>query len=255
MLNRTLKVIILLLIISIENTYCQSDKIIILSIKEALELSAINFTGTNTKFYEKELKSAYYNWIYYINQLKILEEKKTLFNDLIKIYKLKHKSGEISLVEKSVTESEYLKIEIQYKTAEYGLLISENDLKRILLIKDDLLPENDSLTRYELPPETIGKSVYDTLKICDNENYILYREFYNLKIRLALYDEQLLFYKEVLKNSQHTVSAIKLRYRNEDIEYSDYVDILNDALDFKLAYLNTLNLYNQTALKIESYFN
>lgn len=255
MLNRIQKLIILLLIVSITSTYSQSNKITILSIKDALELTAINFPGTNSKFYEKELKSAYYRWIYYINQLKILTEKKNLFNNLIKIYELKLKSGEISLAEKTLAESEYLKTEIQYKTAENSILISENDLKRILLTRNDLLPENDSLIRYDLPAVTISKLLYDTLDLKDNENILYNRESDSLKFRLKLYKEQLLFYKEVLKNSQLVVSAIKLRYRNEDIEYSDYVNILNEALDFKLGYLNILNLYNQTALKIESHFN
>ena len=255
MLNTLQKIIIFSLAISINSVYGQSDEIKRLSIKDALDLSAENIPGSTSKFHENEIKCAYYNWIYYINRLKILTEKKALYNDLIKISGLKFKAGEINLAEKALAELKYLKIELQSVETQYNLLISENDLKRILLIPDDLLPVNDSLIRYDLPSDINSYSVPDTLNIYDSGNYMLHKNYDNLKIKLIKYDEQITFYKKVLKFNQQTISAIKLRYKGEDIEYSDYINIINEVLNLKLEYLMTLNLYNQTALKIESYFN
>lgn len=255
MLNRLQKLILLFLSVSIQNIYGQSDEIKIISMEDALQLSALNFTETTPEFYEKEIKCAYYNWIYNINKIRILTKKKEQYNNLIRITDLKYKAGDINIAEKSLRESEYMKIELNCVAARNDLLTSENDLKRILSVKYDILPANDSLVRYILPAGITDKSIGDTLIINDFRSYILYKEFDNLKIQLKMYDEQLIFYKKVLAYTQQTVTAVKLRFENEDIEYTDYVKLINEALDFDLDYLTTLNLYNQTALEIESYFN
>ncbi len=255
MLNTFQKVTLLILLISIQNIHGQTDDLKVLSIEEALKVSAGNFPDKTPGILEKEIKSAYYSWIYYINRLRILTEKKELYGNLVKIAELKYKAGEINIAEKALSESEYLKTEVHCVTARNELLISENNLKRALSIKNDILPENDSLARYNLPADIHSRPLDDTLNINDHRSYILHKEFENLKFQLKMYDEQLIFYRKVLTNTEKTIAAVKSRYDNEDIEYSDYLNIVNNALDFNLDYLKALNLYNQTALKIEAYFN
>jgi hypothetical protein len=255
MLNRLKEVILLFLSVIIQNIYGQPDEIKILSLEDALQLSALNFPQSTPEFYKKEIKCTYYNWIYNINKLRILTEKKELYNNLIKTTDLKFKAGDINIAEKALIESEYLKIELNCVTARNDLLISESALKRILSIEHDILPGNDSMVRYKLSSGIADTSHDDTLNINDFKSYVLHKEFINLKIKLKMYDEQLIFYKKVLAYTQETVAAIKSRFENEDIEYTDYVKVINGALDVDLSYLTTLNFYNQTALEIESYFN
>lgn len=252
MLNIKLKIAYFALTVLISGAYGQDKEIKILSLNNALELAHKNLPDSVSEAHDNNIKSAYFYWIYNHNRFKVLKEKKLLYKDFMVISGLHFKSGEINLIKKSLAEIEYFKIESQYSDAKNDLLISENNLKRLLYTVDSILPENDSLEKYPFDIKKTSKSAQDTSFIT-YEDFTAQNDYHNLRLLLEKYIKQLEYYEEILSLSLKLIMATRLRYSNEDIEYFHYINIISRALDFKLEYLNTLNLYNQTALRIEKY--
>jgi outer membrane protein TolC len=254
MLNRISSSIYFSLLILLCSASAKSNEIIVLGLKDALELAHLNQPDSISDNYDYNIRSAYLKWIYDHNRLKILSEKRLLYTDFMIISDLHFKSGEIGIIKKSLTETGYLKVETQYSDAQYDLLISENNLKKLLYTSNDILPESDSLVKYYLPSGFTQVSQKDSI-------FGLYSDFrarlnyLNLALLLEKYDKQLLYYEKIYSLAQQLISATKLRYDSEDIEYFDYINITGNAIDLKLEYLKVLYLYNQAALKIEIYDN
>ncbi len=254
MLNKGFKIICFSLTFLICNVFGQDNQINILNLKDALALAHRNLPDTVSDTYDYNIKSAYYYWIYNHNRFKVLNEKKLLYKDFMVISGLQFKSGEINLLKKSLAEIEYFKIESQYSDGRHDLLISENNLKKLLYTSDSIIPENDSLQKYYLPEKKTDKPPQDIIN--DNyEDFAAQNDYRSLKLLLEKYDKQLEYYEEILSFAQQLIKTTRLKYNSEDIEYFHYINIISRALDFKIEYLNTLNLYNQTALKIEMYID
>ncbi|UCH15312.1 MAG: hypothetical protein JSV22_04930 [Bacteroidales bacterium] len=252
MLNKRSRIICFSLASIICSAFGQNYEIKILRLKDALDLAHSNLPDTFSETYDNNIKSAYYCWIYNHNRFKVLNEKKLLYKDFMVISGLHFKSGEIDLLKKSLAEIEYFKIESQYSDARHDLLISENNLKKLLYTSDSIIPENDSLTKYY--PEDIKTGKYAQDIMIDNyEDFAAQNDYQGLKLLLEKYDKQLEYYEEILLFAQQLIKTTRLKYISEDIEYFHYINIISRALDFKVEYLETLNLFNQTALKIEMY--
>ena len=254
MLNTIYKIIYCSSIILICSGSVRTQEIIVLGLSDALELAHKNMPDSTTDNYDYNIKSAYNNWIYNHNRFNIFNEKKALFKDFMIISDLHFKSGEINLIDKALAETVYLKVELQYSGAENDLLISENNLKKLLYIHNNILPENDSLGKYYLPASIMGESLKDSI-IGNYADFAVRIDYINLMLLLRRYDKQLIYYEKILALAQQLIAATRLRYENEDIEFFHYISIISNAIDLKLEYLKTLNLYNQTALKIEMYNN
>jgi hypothetical protein len=254
MLNTVLNTVYFFSIILICNASLRNNGVIILSLADALDLAHENLPDSVSDRYEYSIKSAYYSWLYNYNKIKFLNEKKDLLKDYMTVSELHFKSGEINLTTKALADAKYLKFESQYSEAEYNLLISGNNLKKLLYINSDIIPENDSLDKYYVQENVREESVQDSII----ENYIDFSaqyDYLNLVLLLKKYDRQLIYYKKIFSLAQQLIAKTGLRYDNEDIEYFHYINIISNAIDLKLEYLRTLDLYNQTALKIEMYNN
>lgn len=254
MLNTRFKIIFFALTLLICYASGQDNEIKKLRLKDALDLAHKNLPDTLSEAYDNNIKSAYYYWIYNYNRFKVLKEKKLLYKDFMVISGLHFKSGEINLMKKSLAEIEYFKVESQYSNAQNDFLISENNLKEFLYTDDKILPGNDSLGKYYLPDNILSMFLQDS-SINNYEDFAAQNDYQNLGLLLEKYDIQLEYYEEILSLAQKLILTARLRYNSEDIEYFHYINIISSALDFKLEYLKTLNLYNQTALKIEMYID
>ena len=51
------------------------------------------------------------------------------------------------------------------------------------------------------------------------------------------------------------ISSSIAKYKNEEIEFEEYFNNLQDALNIKSSYNDIVNQYNQTAIKLELYSN
>jgi len=226
----------------------------VIRLADALDEANINFHDTISDVYACSIKSEYYTWIYNHSRLKVLDEKRTLYSDLLAISELHYKSGESALISKALAETEYLKVESQYSDAGNDVLVSENNLRKLLFINDDIQPGSDSLEKYYLPPGITEIEESDSIT-GDYADFILLREYVNLMLLLNKYEGRLVYYGKIMNITQRLVDAVRLKYESEDIEYYDYVDLMSGAIDLRLKYLKALNSYNQAALKIELYVN
>jgi hypothetical protein len=254
MLNMILKVFYFSLILTFLAGPAEGEETKIIGLADALALAAKNLHDTISDVYAVSIKSEYYTWIYNHNRLKVLDEKKVLYSDLMAIAELHYKSGEMDIQGKAGAEIEYLKVELQYSDARNDIFISENNLIKLLFTGSDIQPESDSLGKYYLEPGRMEMPESDSLTN-DYSGFLLQGEYTNLKLLLKKYDDQLAYYGKIYGLSRCLIDAARLRYENEDIEYLDYTGLVNAAIDLKLKYLETLNLYNQAALKIELYIN
>jgi hypothetical protein len=254
MLNTILKVFYFSLILIFLGGPAEGEETKIIGLADALALAGKNLNDTISDVYAVSIKSEYYTWIYNHNRLKVLDEKKALYSDLMAIAELHYKSGDTDIAGRAGAEIEYLKAELQYSDAGNDIFISENNLKKLLFTGSDIQPESDSLGKYYLPPGMMEMPESDSLTN-DYPDFLLQREYANLRLLLKKYDDQLVYYGKVYSLSQCLIDAARSRYENEDIEYFDYTGLVNGAIDLKLKYLEALNLYNQAALKIELYIN
>ena len=254
MLNTIYKIIYLISIAVISIASVRSQEIVLSGLADALNIAHINLPDSTSDRYDYNIKSAYFKWIYDHNSFKILNEKEVLYKNFMTISDLHFKSGEINLISKAMAETEYLKFESQYSNAQHDLMISKNNLKKLLFISYDILPENDSLGKYYLADDIEEEFVQDS-SIQNYADFSVRNNYLNLVLLLKKYDKQLIYHMKLLSLAKQLIAATRLRYDNEDIEYFQYIKIISNAIDFKLEYLKTLNLYNQTALKIEMYID
>ena len=232
----------------------QDKGTIIMGLADALDIANKNFHDTLSDVYESNIKSEYYTWIYNHNRLKVLNEKQALISDYIAIAELHYKSGETDITGKALAETGYFKFESQYTDAGNDVLISENNLRKLLFINSDIKPADDSLGKYYLPADKIEILDNDSI-VDDYSDFLLQKDYINLKLLLKKYDDQLTYYGKILALAQRLADAARLRHKNEDIEYFDYIELISGTIDLRLEYLKALNSYNQAALKIEFYIN
>ncbi len=254
MLNTILKVFHFSLTLIFLGGPAEGEDAKIIGLADAMALAGKNLHDTISDDYAVSIKSEYYTWIYNHNRLKVLDEKKALYSDLMAISELRYKSGETDITGRAGAEIEYLKAELQYSDARNDIFVSENNLRKLLFTSSDIQPESDSLGKYNLPQGRMEMAESDSLTN-NYSGFLMQREYANLKLLLKKYDDQLVYYGKIYSLSQCLIDAARLRYENEDIEYFDYTGLVNGAIDLKLKYLETLNLYNQAALKIELYIN
>jgi len=104
---------------------------------------------------EKELvtqvKITWFKWIYLINQFKTKQSLAKLYKEFNRIAQLKYSLGQTSLLEQTLAETEYASIKNELLKINEQLIIAENNLKQLMHIDGDFLPESDSLSIYQLP--------------------------------------------------------------------------------------------------------
>jgi cobalt-zinc-cadmium resistance protein CzcA len=95
-----------------------------------------------------QVKSAYYFWIYLHNRLEILNEKKDLYSDLIRISELHYKVGATNLLEKTMAAARQAEVEIEYNMLQDDLIIAQNKLKQLIITEEEIVPSNPGLELY-----------------------------------------------------------------------------------------------------------
>jgi cobalt-zinc-cadmium resistance protein CzcA len=72
-----------------------------------------------------------------------------------------------------------------------------------------------------------------------------------LYTQLKKYDEALSYYKEEGEQlSQEIFKTAKISYESGEINFFQYIQSMENALEILLDYLNNLNIYNQVVLEI-----
>jgi len=123
-----------------------------------------------------QTKIAWYKWIYLINQYKIKQEKASLYKEFMRIAQLKHELGESNLLEQIFAETEYASSKNKLLKQMEQLIIAENNLKQIMNLDGDFIPESDSLILYQLPAGTNPNERFSTSVLSE-----YYKGVYNIE--------------------------------------------------------------------------
>ncbi len=252
MLNTIYRIICIFLMVLISVSSVRTQEIVLSGIADVLAMAHKNLPDSTSDTYNYNIKSAYFKWIYDHNRFRVFNEKKVLYKDFMIISDLHFKSGETNLISKALAETEFLRFESQYSDAEFDLMVSENNLKKLLFTVNDIMTEYDNLEKYCLSEDIVNVAIQDSI-VHNYRDFAVRHNYLNLVLLLRKYDQQLVYQEKILSLAKQLIISTRSRYDNEDMEYFQYIKIVSNAIDFKLEYLKTLNLYNQTALKIEMY--
>lgn len=249
--------------------------------EKELEIAKVQHKILSVQLIEN-VKSAYNQLVYCHNKLSLLNELKKDFEDLIRVSNLHYDQGETDELEKKGVQLLFEEVQYRYKIALNDVVIAQNNLQMLIMDDEDIVPNtkessmfvikssDDKLNRFggnllidyyikkcELEDlsskkETLAKTkannelIYQKYLIT-NKVDILNKELKNKLIKLSYYDGSALPYAdELIKNSD-------LKLKKEDISYLEWLQDINRAIQIKLEYLDALNEYNQTAIKLELY--
>jgi len=153
---------------------------------------------------EKEIvaktKIAWYRWIYNINRIEIKQQQAELYKEFVRIAQLKFDLGESNLLEQTLAETEYASIKNELLKIKEELYISENNLKQIMYLEGNFIPENDTITIYELPASSDSKerfsssvllNYYENLYQIENAKYNIERSKYFPEISAGYFNQQI----------------------------------------------------------------
>lgn len=153
---------------------------------------------------EKEIvaqtKITYYRWVYLINQFKIIQNQVNLYEEFVRIARLKYELGESNLLEQTLAETEYASSKNELLKTTEQLIIAENNLKQIMNVDGDFIPESDSLVIYQIPAssdpnERFSSSVltdyYETLYNLETVKYNIERSKFFPEISAGYFNQQI----------------------------------------------------------------
>jgi len=164
----------------------------------------IDLSETEYQIIEKQViaqsKISWYKWIFLIDQFNIIQEQSALYKEFVRIAQLKYHLGESNLLEQTLAETEYASIKNeQLKTTEQ-LIIAENNLKQIMNIDGDFIPEADSLIIYKLPASndpdqrfssSIVLDYYENLYQVENVKYNVERSRYFPELSAGYFNQEI----------------------------------------------------------------
>ncbi len=152
------------------------------------------FTWNSKAFYEKTLidlqemeaslikaqitnrvKAAYYDCIYEMNRLKVLDNQKALFSNLLKQVDLHFKNYASGLLEKTIAETLIAEIISQSDQSYNDYLIAKNNLIKEAYLNSDFEPMDEDLELYEItfPIDTSNHVQINLLSNYYNQCYSL----------------------------------------------------------------------------------
>lgn len=103
----------------------------------------------------RDTRLAYYNLLYSINTLKVLELQDSIYRNFIKKSELRFKVGETSNLELITARNKYQEVQALKKAAETDLAIQQLNLQQLLDLKTTIIPAEGSLPVLALT-ETTG---------------------------------------------------------------------------------------------------
>ncbi|MEP7231105.1 MAG: TolC family protein, partial [Ginsengibacter sp.] len=85
------------------------------------------------------VKTAYYEFVYYINKRQLLYAQDTLYSNLVKASTVRYRTGESTLLEKATSETASFEIKNQIQQNEIDITIAQQQLQVLLNTKDAVM--------------------------------------------------------------------------------------------------------------------
>jgi outer membrane protein TolC len=245
--------LLLFLLILFFRTAGQSSPEKKLSLSDAVSLALLNNTGLNHDDARKALvgnvEKTFFQLVYEINKTSVIQEEASLMKNMANVADLRYEAGDIDLMEKNSMISRFAYVNTSLSRMEDDLSISRNNLKILLLVKDELMPSDSVLEMYALKKNDHPASALDS-----TAQFIHEKRRENLEYELNNYFKKLQYFSHVgLIRAEQVLEINRAKFENEDIDYTEYTEKADEAFQIRLDYLETLNNYNQTAIQLEYY--
>lgn len=124
----------------------------------------------------REVKLAYFDWIFLFNKEKILQKKVNLYKEFRRISKLKNDLGETALLEYTTAETQFMEAKNELNKVFNEMAIAKNNLKELLNIDHTIIPAKDTIDIYKI-----------NYKIDESGRYksTLLRDYYDHRLKVA----------------------------------------------------------------------
>ena len=144
-------------------------------IQHQIKLREINAELTKDELL-RDVKIAYFDWIFLFNKEKILQKKVHLYKEFKRISKLKNDLGETALLEFATAETQFMEAKNELSKVFNEMAIAKNNLKELLNIDHTIIPERDTLEIYEI-----------NYQIDESGNYqsSLVHDYYDQQLKVA----------------------------------------------------------------------
>jgi cobalt-zinc-cadmium resistance protein CzcA len=96
------------------------------------------------------VKSAYYQFVYFINKRGLLYQQDTLYANLVKASTVRYRTGESTLLEKTTSETSSLEIKNRIQQNEMDIVIAQQQLKVLLHTNDAVMVADTTIVKREL---------------------------------------------------------------------------------------------------------
>jgi heavy metal efflux system protein len=105
------------------------------------------------------VKSAYYQFVYFINKRQLLFAQDTLYANLLKASIVRHRTGESTLLEKATSETQSQEIKNRIQQNEMDIVIAQQQLQVLLHTKDAITVSDTSVVKRELQLPTDSTAI------------------------------------------------------------------------------------------------
>jgi hypothetical protein len=260
-------ILIIALLLQVSASIAQADKIQVITVEQALQTAFRNNPSTlslpDRKKLTCDIKSAWYLWIFKIHKWQTMYEYQHLLGDLNRVATWHYQTGEIDLLEKSAFITKLADTEAATAILDIDIKIAQNHLKELLFVDDEIRAADSSLCIYQVvktnsEPEKAGFQAFsgdqgDTL-LNKYQSFTNTITIENKQLELDGLFIRLQFYNSFgLAHAEKILHTAQVKLNTEEIDYLDFTEKIAEAFEIKLDYLETLNLYNQTAIYLEYY--
>jgi outer membrane protein TolC len=252
-LNPILRIILtLFLLIPFSVSKGQSSPVKI-TLSDALSLALLNnpeLTGEpDKKSLVANVEKTWYQLVFEINKTSIIQQQANLMQHMPEVADLRYDAGDIDLLERNDMLSQFAEVNTSLSRMEDNMSISRNNLKILLLVKDELMPFDSTLVMYAVKKSERPASAKDS-----TEQFVHEKKCENLEFELNNYFKKLQYFNSVgLAQADQLLDINRVKFDNEDIDYTEYTQQAGEAFRIRLDYLETLNKYNQAAIQLEFY--
>jgi cobalt-zinc-cadmium resistance protein CzcA len=124
------------------------------------------------------VKSSYYQLVYFINKRALFAVQDTLYNNLVRASTVRYRTGESTLLEKTTSEAQSLELKNRMQQNEIDILIAQQQLQVLLNTKESITAADISITKREiqLPTDTSVIANHPILKYLQQQIEINRRE-------------------------------------------------------------------------------
>ncbi|MDF9795938.1 cobalt-zinc-cadmium resistance protein CzcA [Catalinimonas alkaloidigena] len=153
---------------------------------------------------EKEIKSAYYKWVYEHELLQQRLEELNLYSDYSQKVQLRYESGDSDLLEKTLSESQYSNARNAVVKQKDQVRIAENTLKQLMYHSElgQISPDGDTLLAIDFQAESLANSTNTLLVDKSQKTLNLSQSLVKLESSMFFPELSVAYFKQNISDSE-----------------------------------------------------